>query len=119
MQLAFAGVFGAVVGSFMNVLAYRLPRHESIVAPGSRCTSCAAPIRAYDNIPIISWLLLRGRCRNCGAPISARYPLIELATAALCIAVLLARSSSVQVALGILLVLLIVPCAAIDLEHRI
>ena len=69
--------------SFLNVCISRLPRHESVVAPRSRCPLCRAPIRSYDNIPVLSWILLRGRCRNCGNSISVRYPLIELATAAL------------------------------------
>jgi prepilin signal peptidase PulO-like enzyme (type II secretory pathway) len=68
---------GACVGSFMNVVIYRLPAGMSIVHPGSRCPKCAHPIRGYDNIPVISWLLLRGRCRDCGDPISARYPAVE------------------------------------------
>jgi leader peptidase (prepilin peptidase) / N-methyltransferase len=76
-------VFGLAVGSFLNVVIYRVPRHLSIVAPRSMCPSCERPIRGWDNIPVISWVLLRGRCRQCGAAISARYPLVELATAAL------------------------------------
>ena len=72
-----AGLFGAVWGSFFNVVIVRVPRGESIVRPGSRCPHCAVPVRAGDNIPILSYLLLRGRCRSCRAPISARYPLVE------------------------------------------
>ena len=72
-----AGLFGAVWGSFFNVAIVRVPRGESVVRPGSRCPHCAAPVRATDNIPILSYLLLRGRCRSCRAPISARYPLVE------------------------------------------
>ena len=71
-------VFGAVLGSFLNVVIYRVPRHESIVSPGSACPTCGEPIAAYDNIPIVSWVLLRGRCRHCGGAISSRYPLVEL-----------------------------------------
>ncbi|HEY6475914.1 MAG TPA: prepilin peptidase [Polyangia bacterium] len=74
---AAAGLFGAIWGSFFNVAIVRVPRGESIVRPGSRCGSCGAPIRAADNIPVVSYLLLRGRCRACRAPISARYPLVE------------------------------------------
>ena len=66
----FAGVLGAIVGSFLNVVAYRLPRHESLITPASHCPGCGAPVKPYDNIPILSWLLLRGHCRSCGAPIS-------------------------------------------------
>jgi len=75
--IGFCAVLGLVVGSFLNVVIYRVPRGESIVAPRSACPSCGTPIRERDNIPIVSWLLLRGRCRNCQVPISARYPLVE------------------------------------------
>ena len=115
----FAGVLGAIVGSFLNVVAYRLPRHESLVKPASHCPRCATPVRPYDNIPVISWLLLRGHCRSCGGPISARYPLVEGLTAALCACVVVAGGSSARIALGILIVLLVVPAALIDLEHRL
>ncbi len=74
---------GALIGSFLNVVIHRVPRDESIVFPNSRCPSCGAAIRAYDNIPLVSWLILRGRCRACRAPISARYPAVEMLTAAL------------------------------------
>jgi len=75
--------FGLLVGSFLNVLIHRLPREESIVRPGSHCPSCGAAIRPLDNVPVLSWLLLGGRCRACRAPISARYPFVELANGAL------------------------------------
>ena len=74
--------FGLALGSFMTVVVDRLPKQESIVAPRSRCPSCGAEIQARDNVPVLSWLLLRGRCRACGEPISPVYPLIELSTAA-------------------------------------
>jgi leader peptidase (prepilin peptidase)/N-methyltransferase len=77
--LVAAGVFGTLIGSFLNVVVYRVPRGLSVVAPPSACGSCHHVIRPYDNIPLISWLVLRGRCRDCSAPISARYPLVELA----------------------------------------
>jgi len=76
-----AGVFGAIWGSFFNVAIARVPRHESVVRPGSRCPSCGHPIRALDNVPIVSYLWLRGQCRSCGARISPRYPLVELLAA--------------------------------------
>ncbi len=82
MDLAFAAPLGLIIGSFLNVVAYRLPRGESLVAPRSRCTSCAREVRGYDNVPVVSWLALRGRCRDCRAPISIRYPSVELLTAA-------------------------------------
>jgi leader peptidase (prepilin peptidase)/N-methyltransferase len=75
--------FGLAVGSFLNVVIYRVPRHESVLSPPSACPQCGTAIGARDNVPVISWVLLRGRCRHCGAPISVQYPLVELATAAL------------------------------------
>lgn len=78
-----AGVLGLLIGSFLNVVIWRVPRGESIVSPPSHCPSCDAPIAPRDNIPVLSWLLLRGRCRSCAARISARYPLVELATGVL------------------------------------
>lgn len=76
-------LLGLVVGSFLNVVVWRVPRGESVVAPPSHCPSCGHPVRVRDNVPVVSWLLLRGRCRDCGAAISFRYPLVELLTAAL------------------------------------
>lgn len=78
-----AAALGAVIGSFLNVVIWRVPRGESIVRPPSACPRCGHSIRPYDNVPIVSWLVLRGRCRDCSAPISARYPLVELTTAVL------------------------------------
>jgi leader peptidase (prepilin peptidase) / N-methyltransferase len=115
----FAGMFGAIVGSFLNVVVYRLPRRESLVRPASRCTSCGAHVKPYDNVPVLSWLLLRGRCRNCSDAISARYPLVEAVTALLCVAAVLAGTDTAKVVLGVAFILLLVPIALIDLEHRI
>jgi leader peptidase (prepilin peptidase)/N-methyltransferase len=122
MQLAYvliAALLGAVVGSFLNVVAYRLPRGESLATPGSRCPSCETPIKPYDNVPVLGWLWLRGRCRNCGARISVRYPLVEAATALLCAGVVLADGTSPAAALGIALVLTLVPIALIDFDRQI
>jgi leader peptidase (prepilin peptidase)/N-methyltransferase len=83
LLIGFCGLLGLVVGSFLNVVIYRVPRNESIVAPRSSCPACGAQIRERDNIPVVSWLVLYGRCRDCRAPISARYPLVELACAGL------------------------------------
>ena len=83
LLIGLCAVLGLAIGSFLNVVIYRVPRNESIVSPRSSCPSCGTPIRERDNIPVISWLVLRGRCRDCQAPISARYPLVELACAAL------------------------------------
>jgi leader peptidase (prepilin peptidase)/N-methyltransferase len=80
---AIAGVFGLVVGSFLNVVIYRVPRGESLVSPPSRCPSCGKGIRPQHNVPVIGWLMLRGRCHDCGTPISKRYPLVEAATGVL------------------------------------
>jgi leader peptidase (prepilin peptidase)/N-methyltransferase len=75
-----SAALGLVIGSFLNVVIWRVPRGESIVRPPSHCPSCGHEVRPRDNVPVVSWLLLRGRCRDCHAPISARYPLVELAT---------------------------------------
>jgi leader peptidase (prepilin peptidase)/N-methyltransferase len=83
IAIAAAAVFGAVWGSFMNVCVARVPRGESVVRPASRCLRCGAPVRARDNVPILSWFLLRGRCRACGQPFSVRYPLVEALAAVL------------------------------------
>ena len=79
----FAFIFGAVVGSFLNVCIFRIPANNSIVKPLSQCPHCHHPIRFYDNIPIISYIILRGKCRDCSGKISWRYPLVELITAVL------------------------------------
>ncbi len=114
-----AGVIGAIFGSFLNVVVYRLPRHESVVTPGSHCPGCGAAVKPYDNIPVLSWLLLRGHCRSCGTAISVRYPLVEFATGALCLAVVVPSYSAARTALGLGLILLVVPIALIDLETRL
>lgn len=85
--LTTVAALGLAVGSFLNVVAYRLPRHESLVRPGSHCPNCGHAVRARHNVPVAGWLLLRGRCADCAAPIGLRYPLVELVTAALFVAV--------------------------------
>jgi leader peptidase (prepilin peptidase) / N-methyltransferase len=114
-----AALAGLLIGSFLNVVAWRLPRGESLVHPGSACPACGTPIKPYDNVPVLSWLLLRGRCRRCDARISARYPLVELATAVLYVAVVLGRDGALDIALGLLLVTALVPITLIDLDLRI
>jgi leader peptidase (prepilin peptidase) / N-methyltransferase len=84
--LVVIGLLGLAIGSFLNVVIWRVPRGESVAHPPSHCPSCDAPIAFRDNVPVVSWLLLRGRCRSCGSHISIRYPLVELATAALFVA---------------------------------
>jgi leader peptidase (prepilin peptidase)/N-methyltransferase len=117
-MIVLATVAGLVVGSFLNVVAHRLPLGESLVSPRSRCPQCESPVRPYDNVPVLSWLVLRGRCRDCSAGISPQYPLIELLTGALYAAVAVAADDALQVALGLLLVTALVPIMLIDLEHR-
>ncbi len=116
---AFAGVLGATVGSFLNVVAYRLPRRESLVRPGSRCPGCGTAIKTYDNVPVLGWLVLRGRCRTCKTRISPRYPIVEALTAALAVTVVLTKHTTSEVLLGLTLIAVLVPVALIDLEHRI
>ena len=114
-----AAIGGLLVGSFLNVVAHRLPRGESLLRPRSRCPECGTQLRAIDNVPVISWLALRGRCHHCGASISARYPIVELVTGALYIAVVVSQDDAVRIMLGLLLVTALVPITLIDLELRI
>lgn len=111
---------GLVAGSFVTVVAHRVPRGESIVGPRSRCPACGAQIAAYDNIPLLSWLLLRGRARCCGAPISPRYPLTELGLGMLYAAtVLILWDEPAEVALGLVFVTMLVTITLTDLERRL
>src|SRR5215212_7164582 len=103
-----AGLFGAIIGSFLNVVAYRLPRKESLLHPPSRCPECGTPIKPYDNVPVLGWLWLRGRCRACGAKISPRYPLIEALTGLLCALCVLVYGADDDVWAPLLFVLLLV-----------
>jgi leader peptidase (prepilin peptidase)/N-methyltransferase len=114
-----AAVLGAAFGSFLNVVAYRLPRGLSLVRPASSCPGCETPFRPYDNVPVVSWLLLRGRCRSCRAPIAARYPVVEAVTLALCALVVAVYGVSAEAALGLALVVLLVPVTLIDLDFHI
>ena len=114
-----AALFGLIFGSFANVVVHRVPLKQSIVKPASRCPSCGAPLAARDNIPVVSWLLLRGKCRSCGAPISARYPAIELLTGVLFgLAAWRIRPATDLIAYLPLLWVLVV-LSFIDLEHKI
>ena len=114
-----AGILGAIVGSFLNVVVYRLPRGESLSHPPSHCPKCGQPVKPYDNIPVLSWLLLRGRCRHCREPISVRYPLVEAGTALLCALVVVVKGADEEAIIGIVLVLLLVPVTLIDLDHHL
>jgi leader peptidase (prepilin peptidase) / N-methyltransferase len=113
------GIFGAIVGSFLNVVIHRVPRQQSIVLPESACPSCRAPIKAYDNIPILSFLILRGRCRRCGAGISARYPAVEALTGLLFAAVTWHDGLSFALAFDLAFTASIVALIFIDAEHMI
>lgn len=119
MDFALAAPFGLLIGSFLNVVAYRLPRGESLVKPRSRCTSCGEEVRPYDNVPVLSWLVLRGRCRHCGEGISARYPAVELVTAIVFAAVVVVRGLDANLALELPFAAMLIAVANIDLEHRI
>src|SRR5207253_429764 len=113
------GLLGAIVGSFLNVVIHRLPRGESLATPGSHCPECGEPVRPYDNVPVVSWLVLRGRCRHCGTPISPRYPFVELLTAGTFAAVAGARGVHDDLVAWLPFAAVLIAVAAIDLEHRI
>jgi leader peptidase (prepilin peptidase)/N-methyltransferase len=119
MPITLAALGGLVTGSFLNVVAYRLPRGESLITPGSHCPSCDAPVKAYDNVPVLGWLMLHGHCRKCHVQISARYPIVELLTAVLAVAVVLVKHSAHDIVLGLVLVATLVPIALIDFDRRI
>lgn len=117
--IVLALIAGLAIGSFLNVVIYRLPRGKSVVSPRSSCPSCGHMISGLENVPVISWLALRGKCRECKAPISPRYPLIELGTGLLFAAVVaIAWDDPAQIALGLILVTALVPITAIDLEFK-
>jgi leader peptidase (prepilin peptidase)/N-methyltransferase len=111
-----AALAGACVGSFLNVVVARVPAGESIVRPGSRCPRCKAPIAWYDNVPVVAWLLLRGRCRRCQAPISIRYPLVELAGAAIAVLVVWRNGPSPAALLEFAFAAMLLALALIDLD---
>lgn len=119
IQPVAAFVLGAIVGSFLNVVIYRLPRGESLIRPRSRCPSCGKQISAWDNIPIVSFLLLRGRCRACGAPIAWRYPMVELTAGLLVVAAWLRDGSWLDVAGSVVFLLSLLAVFFIDLAHHI
>ena len=120
-----AAVLGACVGSFLNVVAWRLPRQESVVLPPSHCPRCGTQLQWFENVPVLGWLGLRGHCRHCGAPISARYPLVELLSAGLWVAVTVATPTAMGpaaaplalIVAGWVLVSWLLPLVLIDLDH--
>jgi leader peptidase (prepilin peptidase)/N-methyltransferase len=112
-------VAGLLVGSFLNICIYRVPRRESIVWPASRCTECGRHLAWYENVPVLSWLLLRGRCRTCGVSISPMYPLVELTTAVLFAAGAVMYGPSLLLAVRLAFGCALIVLFAIDLRHRV
>lgn len=112
-----AALYGTAIGSFLNVVVYRVPAGRSVVRPPSACPSCDHPITARDNLPVVSWLLLRGRCRNCGAPISVRYPLVELLTGAVWVGVALRFGWSWTLPAELVFVTGLIALAFIDYDY--
>jgi leader peptidase (prepilin peptidase) / N-methyltransferase len=117
--LILAGVFGAAVGSFLNVVIHRLPREQSITSPRSHCVNCGRTIRAYDNIPIISYLILGGRCRLCNASISVRYPAVEALTVLLFVAAAWRDGLSLELPFELVFIATLIALAFIDAEHML
>jgi leader peptidase (prepilin peptidase)/N-methyltransferase len=118
-NLLAAGLFGLCVGSFLNVVIYRLPLGQSLVSPPSRCRNCGYSLRWFDNIPVLSWVLLRGRCRKCGVSVSWQYPLVELITSLLFVLVVWLTPMGPLVASRLILVCILIALFGIDLEHQI
>jgi len=116
---AVAFVFGACIGSFTNVVVWRLPRGESLVTPGSHCPGCDAPIPPWANVPLLSYLALRGRCRACGARISLRYPLVEALTGGVFVALLWVHGPSARLLIDWALAATLIAVTFIDLDHQI
>lgn len=118
LLVAFVALIGLLIGSFLNVVIHRVPAGESVVHPRSRCPGCGSEIAPRDNVPVVSWLLLRGRCRNCGEPISARYPLVELLTAAVFVVMALTFGASAELPAYLYLGAVGVALAIIDLDTK-
>ena len=119
LALIFVSIFGALIGSFLNVVIHRVPREESIVFPNSRCPSCGTAIRPYDNLPVLSFLILRGRCRACGVSIPKRYPAVEALTAVLFGLVFLHDGLTLALPFDLIFVAALVALVFIDAEHMI
>lgn len=119
MLIAIFFLFGLIIGSFLNVCISRIPEGVSIVSPSSRCPNCSAPIKPYDNIPLVSWLVLRGKCRNCAAPISIMYPAIELLTGLLFVACYLTFGLSAETLKWLFFLCLIIVLTITDVRIRI
>lgn len=110
---------GIFIGSFLNVCIWRLPREESIIRPGSHCPACSTLLRGWDLVPVLSWLFLRGKCRTCGAKISARYPLVELLTGGLFLVVFFRYGPTPELLTSLVFTSFLVAIAFIDLDHQI
>ena len=119
ISLVFAFVFGAVVGSFLNVCIFRLPQEQSIVLPSSHCFSCKRPIAFYDNIPLISFILLQGKCRNCKTPLSYQYPLVELLTGVTSLACIIKWGVTFNALSIFIFIAALIVITFIDFEHKI
>ncbi len=119
LLLLFALLMGLCIGSFLNVVIYRLPLGQSLVSPRSRCTKCGYELRWYDNVPVLSWALLGGRCRQCRAPISAQYPIVEIITGLLFVLVVWLTPVGPLLVSRLILVAILVALFGIDLEHQI
>jgi leader peptidase (prepilin peptidase)/N-methyltransferase len=119
LTAAIAAPLGLLIGSFLNVVAYRLPRGESLLWPASHCPGCEQPIKPYDNVPVLSWLMLRGKCRNCDTRISPRYPAIELLTAVAFGAIVVLNGVDRDLIWQLPFAAMLIAVAGIDLEHRI
>ncbi len=116
---AVAGLFGLVIGSFLNVVIHRVPLQQSIVWPSSRCPNCGAQIKSFDNLPVLSYLVLRGRCRSCKVRISPRYPLVEVLTGLLFVLAAYDFGISLELVSALVLTCVLVVLAGSDLEHRL
>jgi leader peptidase (prepilin peptidase)/N-methyltransferase len=118
VPIGVAGILGLIVGSFLNVVVYRLPRGESLLRPGSHCPRCQRPVAPWDNVPVLAWLWLRGRCRQCGGRIALRYPALELLTGLLFAGVVWRLGLTAMTPLWLAFSAALVAAAAIDFDHR-
>lgn len=118
MPILVAFVLGACIGSFLNVCIHRLPADESVVRPGSRCPACARPIAWYDNVPIVSWLVLRARCRHCDAPIAVRYPIVEATAGLLAVFAVLRFGVTLHALVAFAFTAALLLITYVDFDHR-
>lgn len=117
--LGLTALLGLIVGSFLNVCIHRLPRGESLISPGSRCPQCLKPVAWFDNVPVVSWLMLNGKCRQCGAPICIQYPIVEIVTAVVAVLVVMLTPSGPLLVSRLILGGILIVLFLIDLEHHI